>query len=145
MAGRNPKHDNTPADFELFLLGEGEKKITEAPFPRMSNCSDFTLKKEDHTLGNLVSEHLKKHPNVLMAGYKIAHPNVPELFIRVQTDGQITPKEAMVEVCKNLIADFAQLGREFTREYELRRMAAAGPSTNGGGGGGGDGMNGHGY
>lgn len=36
----------------------------------MSNCSDFTLKKEDHTLGNLVSEHLKKHPNVLMAGYK---------------------------------------------------------------------------
>ena len=43
----------------------------------MSNCSDFTLKKEDHTLGNLVSEHLKKHPNVLMAGYKsklLPHP-----------------------------------------------------------------------
>ncbi|KAG6356574.1 hypothetical protein INS49_014447 [Diaporthe citri] len=139
--GRNPRHDNVPEGFELFLLQDGEKKITETPFPRMSNCSDFTLKKEDHTLGNLVSEYLKKHPNVLMAGYKIPHPNVPELFIRVQTDGQITPKEAMVEVCKNLIAHFAQLGREFTREYELRRMAAAGPSTNGGA----DGMNGHGF
>lgn len=36
----------------------------------MSNTSDFLLKKEDHTLGNLLSEHLKAHPNVYMAGYK---------------------------------------------------------------------------
>lgn len=36
----------------------------------MSNTSDFILKKEDHTLGNLLSEHLKQHKNVLMAGYK---------------------------------------------------------------------------
>lgn len=132
----------------------------------MSNCSDFLIKKEDHTIGNLVSEHLKHHPHVMMAGYKskiikpflpsytyrttrylrsgrvtdhcpsltaVAHPNVPELFIRVQTDGVITPKDAFIEVCKNLIAQFAQLGREFTREYELRRMATAGPATNGDG------------
>lgn len=36
----------------------------------MSNTSDFILNKEDHTLGNLLSEHLKLHPNVYMAGYK---------------------------------------------------------------------------
>lgn len=36
----------------------------------MSNCSDFLIKKEDHTIGNLVAEHLKHHPHVLMAGYK---------------------------------------------------------------------------
>lgn len=34
------------------------------------NCSDFVIKKEDHTIGNLVSEHAKLHRNVLMAGYK---------------------------------------------------------------------------
>lgn len=28
------------------------------------------MKKEDHTLGNLITEHLKQHPRVLMAGYK---------------------------------------------------------------------------
>ncbi|PSR90797.1 DNA-directed RNA polymerase 13.3K chain [Coniella lustricola] len=123
--------------FELFLLGEGEKKIGETPFPRMSNCSDFLIKKEDHTIGNLVSEHLKQHPHVLMAGYKVPHPNVPELFIRVQTDGTITPKDAFVEVCRDLIGKFAQLGREFTREYELRRMATAGPSNGDGGANGG--------
>lgn len=36
----------------------------------MSNCSDFLIKKEDHTIGNLLAEHLKQHPKVMMAGYK---------------------------------------------------------------------------
>lgn len=36
----------------------------------MSNTSDFILNKEDHTLGNLLAEHLKKHPKVMMCGYK---------------------------------------------------------------------------
>lgn len=40
----------------------------------MSNTSDFILKKEDHTLGNLLAEHLKAHPNVYMAGYKSRLP-----------------------------------------------------------------------
>lgn len=63
--------------------------------------------------------------------WKVAHPNVPEMFIRVQTDGAIAPKEALIEVCKQLIAAYGQLGREFTREYELRRMVAAGEQNNG--------------
>lgn len=36
----------------------------------MSNTSDFILLKEDHTMGNLISEYLKMDPHVLMAGYK---------------------------------------------------------------------------
>ncbi|UQC82500.1 uncharacterized protein CLUP02_07988 [Colletotrichum lupini] len=115
--------------FELFLLGEGEKKIEENVFSGMSNTSDFVIKKEDHTLGNLLSEHLKMHKNVLMAGYKIAHPNVPEMFIRVQTDGTITAKEALVQVIKKLMQDLSHLSREFTREFELRRMVEAGRSN----------------
>jgi len=59
---------------------------------------------------------------------------VPELLLRVQTDGSITPKEAIVSVCKQLIAAYGQLGREFTREYELRRMVAAGEQQQGNGG-----------
>lgn len=41
----------------------------------MSNCSDFTIKKEDHTIGNLLSERLKQAPNVMMAGYKGMFPS----------------------------------------------------------------------
>ncbi|KAI1201076.1 DNA-directed RNA polymerase [Nemania serpens] len=128
------------ARFELFLVNEaeGEKKITEKPFAGTSNTSDFILLKEDHTLGNLLSEHLKQHPHVLMAGYKVAHPNVPEVLIRLRTDGTVTPRAVLIEVCKQLISAYGQLGREFTREYELRRMVAAGEQENNGGNNGGN-------
>lgn len=61
-------------DAKVVLLDSTRRRLT-GEFQGMSNCSDFTLKKEDHTLGNLVSEHLKKHPNVLMAGYKSESPS----------------------------------------------------------------------
>ncbi|RNJ53390.1 DNA-directed RNA polymerase II core subunit [Verticillium nonalfalfae] len=111
--------------FELFLLSDDEKKIEEKPYAGMSNTSDFVIKKEDHTVGNLISEHLKMHQHVLMAGYKIPHPNVSEMFIRVQTDGTITPKDAVTEVIKDLMKDFSHLAQEFIREYELRRVVEA--------------------
>jgi hypothetical protein len=47
-----------------------EPNADRSPHAGMSNTSDFVLKKEDHTLGNLLAEHLKAHPNVYMAGYK---------------------------------------------------------------------------
>jgi DNA-directed RNA polymerase subunit L len=55
---------------------------------------------------------------------------VPELFIRVQTDGTITPKEALVQVCKDLISEFQTFSQRFTREFELRRMVDAGDQGN---------------
>ncbi|KAI5865529.1 DNA-directed RNA polymerase [Durotheca rogersii] len=135
MAFQNPKHSHNFTQFDLFILNEDEKKITEKPFAGMSNASDFIILKEDHTIGNLVSEHLKQHPHVMMAGYKVAHPNVPEVMIRLQTDGTMTPREVFIEVCKQLVATLAQFGRDFTREYELRRMVRAGDQDNGVSGG----------
>ncbi|KAK3327211.1 DNA-directed RNA polymerase [Cercophora scortea] len=120
---------NAPDRFELFLLQDGEKKITEKVFTGMSNTSDFILLKEDHTLGNLLSEHLKQAPNVLLAGYKIAHPNVPEVMIRIQTDGSITPREALISSCKQLVAAYGQLGREFQKELALRQFADQGEQS----------------
>ncbi|KAL1863071.1 hypothetical protein VTK73DRAFT_6473 [Phialemonium thermophilum] len=121
---------NAPDRFELFLLGDGEKKITEQVFTGMANTSDFILKKEDHTLGNLLSEYLKQAPHVLMAGYKIAHPNVAEVLLRVQTDGTITPREALIDVCKQLVATLGQLGREFQKEFAFRQIADQGDQAN---------------
>nr|AHL18123.1 DNA-directed RNA polymerase subunit 2 [Remersonia thermophila] len=128
---------NAPDRFELFVLQEGEKKITEKVVSGMSNCSDFLLLKEDHTLGNLLSAYLRMAPHVMFAAYKIGHPNVPEVLIRVQTDGSITPREAFLTTLKQLVALYGQLGREFQKELALRKYAdqsenaaadAAGPS-----------------
>ncbi|KAK4155457.1 DNA-directed RNA polymerase subunit 2 [Chaetomidium leptoderma] len=140
MASVNRKHeDNVQNRFELFTLLDGEKKITENVVSGMSNCSDFLLLKEDHTLGNLLSVYLKMSPHVLMSGYKIGHPNVPEVLIRVQTDGTVTPREALVNVCKQLVAMYGQLGREFQKELALRQYADQGENGGAGAGAGGSG------
>jgi len=113
---------NAPDRFELFLLQDGEKKCSEAADTRTPNSSVFTFNKEDHTLANILRAHLLKDPHVMFAGYKIPHPLFATFELRVQTDGQVTPKDALVACCKNLITDLSTLSREFTKEYELRRM-----------------------
>lgn len=90
------QYDNVPNRFELFLLGDGEKKVTEEPDTRKSSVaphqqhdpnvdgtikgipssSIFTFNKEDHTLGNLLSSRLLQSPHVTFSGYKVPHPLV---------------------------------------------------------------------
>jgi len=44
--------------------------------------------------------------------------------LRVQTDGSKTPKEAVITCCTNLMRDLDKLSREFTKEFELRKMVS---------------------
>ena len=87
-----PPEDNIQHRFELFLLGDGEKKVTETPDTRMLDiptallnaatdfCSGipssslFTFSKEDHTLGNLLRARLLQSQHVTFAGYRVPHP-----------------------------------------------------------------------
>ena len=44
----------------------------------------------------------------------------------MQTDGTITPRAAVVQACRDLVNDLGTLSREFTKEWELRKMAGEG-------------------
>lgn len=88
----------------------------------MPNTSYFNFNKEDHTLGNLLRAKLLSSPHILFAAYRVPHPLFPTFELRVQTDGEITPKEAVTACCKDLIAELGVLDRGFKREYELRKM-----------------------
>lgn len=46
--------------------------------------------------------------------------------LRVQTDGEITPKEAVVQACQDIIQDLQKLDQEFTKEFELKKIAGGG-------------------
>lgn len=85
----------------------------------------FTFNKEDHTLGNLLRSRLLQSSHVLFAGYKVPHPLVPKFQLRVQTDGEVTPKDAIIAACNDLVKDLGTLSREFTKEYELRKMVGS--------------------
>ncbi|TVY91103.1 DNA-directed RNA polymerase II subunit, partial [Lachnellula willkommii] len=121
MLDNSPDYPNR---FELFLLGDGEKKVAEQTDTRTPNSSVFTFNKEDHTLANMLRAHLLKDQHVTFAGYKVPHPLFATFELRIQTDGAITPKEALVNCCKSLVGDLETLSREFTKEYELRKMVA---------------------
>ncbi|KAI9818214.1 MAG: DNA-directed RNA polymerase II core subunit [Pycnora praestabilis] len=118
--------DNVPGRFELFLLGEGEKKVVMTPDTRIPSSALFTFNKEDHTLGNLLRSRLLTSPHVTFAGYKVPHPLFSNFELRVQTDGEMTPKDALVQACRDIVQDLGALGREFTKEWELRKMVGEG-------------------
>ncbi|KAF8475724.1 DNA-directed RNA polymerase [Kalaharituber pfeilii] len=114
---------NAPDRFELFILGEGEKKVEMKPDTRSPNTAIFTFNKEDHTLGNLLRSQLAKNDDVLFVAYKVPHPLFATFDLRVQTTENTTPKDAVVNACKALIGELTNLRNNMTREFELKRMA----------------------
>jgi len=117
---------NAPDRFELFILGDGERKVVETPDTRIPSASLFTFNKEDHTLGNMLRSRLLQSNHITFAGYKVPHPLFSKFELRVQTDGEITPRAAVVQACRDLVNDLGTLSREFTKEWELRKMAGDG-------------------
>ncbi|KAJ5825788.1 hypothetical protein N7474_002926 [Penicillium riverlandense] len=137
LAGRHiserpaPRHQRVPFDddrpdvYEAILLAPGENKIDVEIDTRMPNAAIFTFHKEDHTLANMLRSRLIKTPHVIFAAYKVPHPLTPNFLLRVQTDGEVTPREVVINACHALIKDLGILSREFTKEYELRKAANA--------------------
>ncbi|KAI5285184.1 DNA-directed RNA polymerase II core subunit [Ascosphaera acerosa] len=123
---------NAPSRSAAFVLGPGEKKVEVTSDTRAASTSNFVFNKEDHTLGNMLRAQLLQSPHVLFAAYKIPHPLTPKMELRVQTDGSITPKDALVAACHELVRDLGTLSREFTKEFELRKMVGAGTGSGAG-------------
>ena len=45
-----------------------------------------------------------------------------KFILRIQTDGSVTPRAALIQTCRDLVHDLALLNQEFTKEWELRKM-----------------------
>jgi DNA-directed RNA polymerase II subunit RPB11 len=91
----------------------------------IKNAAMFTFTKEDHTLANLLRAKLVKSPHVIFAAYQVPHPLFATFKLRVRTDGEITPKEAVTNACKELILELTKLDRAFTNEWELKKIIGA--------------------
>ncbi|KAJ6184370.1 hypothetical protein N7519_005671 [Penicillium mononematosum] len=126
--GRHPRHprpalpDDAP---DVHPARPRENKIDVEVDTRLPSAAIFTFHKEDHTLGNMLRQRLLKTAHVIFAAYRVPHPLTPEFQLRVQTDGEITPRQAVINASQALIKDLGILSREFTKEYELRKAANA--------------------
>lgn len=54
----------------------------------------------------------------------VPHPLFAMIELRVQTNGEKTPKEAIVQCCRSLVGELQILSKEFTKEYELRKLVS---------------------
>jgi DNA-directed RNA polymerase II subunit RPB11 len=59
-------------------------------------------------------------PSVLFAGYKVPHPLRPYFLLKVQTDGSLTPVQALEEASLKLIVKLQHLEAGFKSEFALK-------------------------
>ncbi|BCU67188.1 DNA-directed RNA polymerase subunit L [Sulfolobales archaeon HS-7] len=69
---------------------------------------------EEHTLGNLLVKQLGRESHVKVASYYKEHPLTDSIVLRIETDGQVTPEEAI----KNVIGKIMALSERFEEEVK---------------------------
>ncbi|KAI9101285.1 DNA-directed RNA polymerase [Phlyctochytrium arcticum] len=123
---------NAPATWELYQLAPGEKKVTERKDTKIPNAASFDVKKEDHTLGNLLRMQLLKNSKVRFAGYKMPHPLDHSFVLKVQTTPETSPLEVLQTDINKLIREVGDIKRTFQNQLTLKGLnqteAAGGPS-----------------
>ncbi|PRP74070.1 DNA-directed RNA polymerase II subunit RPB11-a-like [Planoprotostelium fungivorum] len=112
---------NRPDDYELFVLNEGQKKVSVQNDTKVKNCSLFTMQKEDHTLGNIIRMQLHRDKDVVFAGYRMPHPLEHAIAIRVQTNGNETPERALATSLTDLISEFSLLEERCRQALEQKK------------------------
>lgn len=114
---------NAPFRWETFLLGPDQEKIKVEKDAKVPNACIFTIEKEDHTLGNMLRCQLLKDPRVVFAGYKKPHPLEHCIILRLQTNGDCTPADALQIAITDLIAELSSLEEQFRERVDDAKKA----------------------
>jgi len=112
---------NAPEQHELFTLPEGINKVEYEEDSRIQFAGTFTVHLEDHSLGNILRMQLLQDDRVRFAGYKAPHPLEHKIEVKVQTNGEITPHQAVMEALQTLSSTFKGLQVQF--EKNLKSMS----------------------
>lgn len=116
---------NAPDRFELFILPDGVDKIKITPDTKVPNAAIIKIEREDHTLANLLRAQLLKDEKVLFAAYKVEHPLFANFVLRIQTEDDYTPKDALRNACSGLISELDIIKTRFKDEWALKSLLNA--------------------
>ena len=75
------------------------------PDTKVPNAAIVKIEREDHTLANLLRAQLLKDDRVLFAAYKVEHPLFANFVLRIQTEDDYSPREALQNACSGLISE----------------------------------------
>lgn len=110
---------NKPATWELYTLSDGQSKITMSPDTKVPNAATFTIQKEDHTLANVLRNAVLSNPKVVFCGYKVPHPLEPFFLLKIQTNGEISPKDVLFYEIQKLVRSVVELSKSFSVIYSM--------------------------
>ncbi|CAK7892412.1 DNA-directed RNA polymerase II subunit Rpb11p [[Candida] anglica] len=113
---------NAPDRFELFILPDGVEKIKITPDTKVPNAALIKIEREDHTLANLLRAQLLKDDRVLFAAYKVEHPLFANFILRIQTEDDYSPREALKNACTGLISQLDVIKTRFKDEWALKSL-----------------------
>ena len=88
---------------EITVVEESKKRIV---------CE---IPGEGHTLCNALKSQLLKNEHVKIATYSIKHPLLGTPVMLIDTDGTISPREAMAEAANALSDECKEFRKEFDR------------------------------
>ena len=69
-------------------------------------------------MGNVIRYKLLQDNRVRFAGYKKPHPLEERIEVRVQTNGDVKPEEAVVDACTTLHGELEELADNFRAEVK---------------------------
>eukprot|EP01117_Protostelium_nocturnum_P020470 TRINITY_DN921_c0_g1_i1.p1 TRINITY_DN921_c0_g1~~TRINITY_DN921_c0_g1_i1.p1 ORF type:complete len:121 (-),score=33.41 TRINITY_DN921_c0_g1_i1:156-518(-) len=112
---------NRPDDYELFVLAEGQKKLTIQPDTKVKNSALFIIQKEEHTLGNIIRMQLHKDKDVVFAGYRMPHPLEHAINVRVTTTEDTTPEQAFKKTLDKLVNEYSLMEERFKKALSSKQ------------------------
>jgi len=98
-----------------------QKKVTYQKDTKIKDAASFIVRKEDHTLGNVVRMQLLRDKDILFAGYRMPHPLEHNIVIKIQTTQNSTPMKALENAIGDLTEEISLLEERFKTELERKR------------------------
>ncbi len=97
-------------------LGEVNFKVEEED----DRKAVYIIEGEDHTIGNLLEKILINMDGVVFANYEMPHPLEYKIVLRIQTDGSLKPREALIKALERAL----EMVEEFRKDFlsELKRL-----------------------
>lgn len=111
---------NKPENFEALFAARGELQV-KCRISEKGDYNIFTIRLEDHTLGNLLSAQLSLDPDVTFSAYRMPHPLKHAVEIYVRPKGYLGAKLLAANIVR-LDNQVVKLKEEFNKKISFHKQ-----------------------
>jgi len=81
---------------------DNNEKIDINENNKVKGLTDYYIKDEDHTIGNLINYELNNDDRIIFCGYNMKHPLTPECRIRIRVKKKYNVNDILIENLKKI-------------------------------------------